>query len=148
MKITNNINLPQPLVDAVTREYKYKPKQYSVTALLKGPTQAVLERRHDDEIEQDVSEMIWMIFGTAVHHVLEQSQETENQLKENKLVIDILNGYKLSGIFDLYDDKTGTVTDYKTASVNKVLFDDWDDYRKQTLIYCWMLRQIGFNAHR
>lgn len=148
MRITNNLGLPQPLVSAVEREYTYKPKQYSVTALLKGACQAVLERRHDKEIEQDVSDMIWLLFGTSVHNILEQAQETAEQLKENKLVLDMPNGYKLSGIFDLYDDKTGIVTDYKTASVNKVLFNDWEDYRKQTLIYCWMLRRIGFDAKR
>lgn len=115
MIITNKLNLPEPIVAAVMREHTYKPKQYSVTVLLKGPGQVILERRHDNEIEQDVSEMIWAIFGTAVHNVLEQAQETKNQLKENKLVIELANGYKLSGIFDLYDDKTGTVTDYKTA---------------------------------
>ncbi len=148
MKITNKERLPEPLVSAVTRDHTYTPMQYSVTALLKGACQTILERRHDGEIEQDASEMIWLLFGTAVHSVLEQAQETISQLKENKLVIEMPNGYKLSGIFDLYDDATGTVTDYKTASVNKVLFNDWEDYRKQTLIYCWMLRKIGFNAHR
>lgn len=146
MIITNTLNMPAPFVDAVNNEYKYKDKQYSVTALLKGATQNILERRHADEIEQDVSEMVWMIFGSAVHKILEDSQETITQLKENKLIIDLPNGYKISGIFDLYDDKTKTVTDYKTASVNKVLFNDWDDYRKQTLMYCWMLRKIGFEA--
>lgn len=149
MIITNNEGLPQPLVSAVTRDHTYKPMQYSVTALLKGVCQTILERRHDNEIEQDASEMIWLLFGNAVHSVLEQSQETIDQLKENKLVIDMPNGYKLSGIFDLYDDSTGTVTDYKTTSVVKTFKGgDWEDYRKQTLIYCWMLRKIGFNAHR
>lgn len=148
VRITNKEHLPDPIVNAVIREHAYKPKQYSVTALIKGTCQTILERRHSEEIEQDASEMIWLLFGTAVHSVLEQAQETANQLKENKLVIEMPNGYKLSGIFDLYDDATGTVTDYKTASVNKVLFNDWEDYRKQTLIYCWMLRKIGFNAHR
>ncbi len=62
MKITNKMNLPKPLVDAVTREYTYKPKQYSVTALLKGACQNVLERRYADYIEQDVSDMIWALF--------------------------------------------------------------------------------------
>lgn len=148
MKITNKLGLPQPFVSAVERSYTYKDKQYSVTALLKGTCHAILERRHYDEIEKDVSEMIWMIFGSATHKILEESQETIDQLKEDKLVIDLPNGYKLSGIFDLYDNKTKTVTDYKTASVNKVLFNDWEDYRKQTLMYCWMLRNIGFNAQR
>ena len=148
MRITNTYNLPQPFVSAVEKEYSYKTKQYSVTSILKGTCQAILERRHQDEIEQDVSEMAWLIFGTAVHSILENSQETIDQLKENKIVIDLPNGYKLSGIFDLYDDKTKTVTDYKTASVNKVLYNDWEDYRRQLLIYCWMLRRIGFDARR
>lgn len=149
MKITNKLNLPEPFVSAVTREYQYKDKQYSATAINGGTCEAILKRRHNDEIEQDVSDMIWLIFGTAVHSVLENAQETVDQLKENKIVVEIFDGYKLSGIFDLYDDSTGTVTDYKTASVWKVIHNDWNDYRQQTLIYVWMLRKIGFtNAHR
>lgn len=148
MRITNNLGLPQPLVSAVVRDYQYKPKQYSVTALLKGSCQSILERRHDGEIEQDVSEMAWLIFGSAVHKVVEEAQETIDQIKETKMVLELENGYKLSGIQDLYDDRTKTVTDWKTASVNKVLYNDWEDYRKQTLIYCWMLKRIGFDANR
>ena len=110
--------------------------------------EAILRRRHDDEIESDASEMIWAIFGTAVHSILESAEETDSQLKENKLEVEMPNGYTLSGVFDLYDDETGTVTDYKTASCWKVAFDDWKDYRDQVLIYCWMLRQIGFDAKR
>ena len=145
MKITNNLGLPQPFVEAVTREYTYKDKQYSVTALLKGVCQTMLERRYDNVIEQDVSDMIWLIFGTSVHSILENAEETETQLKENKLIIDV-NGYKLSGIFDLYDEATKTVTDYKTATVWKVINNDWEDYRKQLLMYAWMLKQIGFEC--
>lgn len=159
MKLTNALNLPQPFVDAVTNDYSYTDKRYSVTSILKGTREAILQRRHDDEITNDVADMVWAIFGTAVHGILERSEETETQIKENKLVVDLPNGYQLSGIFDLYDDATGTVTDYKTASVWKVKFGCWDnwkpkvndefeDWRKQTLIYCWMLRQIGFDAKR
>lgn len=148
MKITNVLNLPQPFVDAVTNEYAYKDKQYSVTSLLKGTTQSILERRHADEIEQDVSDMIWLIFGTAVHSILENAQETDSQLKENKIVIDIQNGYKLSGIFDLYDAKEKKVTDYKTGTVWKVIYNEWDDYRLQLLAYAYMLRKIGFECDK
>lgn len=148
MIITNKMNLPQPFVDAATSDHRYTDRRYSVTAILNGVRQSVLERRHADEIEQDVADRVWMIFGTAVHSILERSQETEDQLKENKLVIDLPNGYQLSGIFDLYDDATGTVTDYKTCAVWKILKGEFEDWRKQTLIYCWMLRQIGFDAKR
>lgn len=153
MKLTNEMKLPQPFVDAASSNHTYTPKRYSVTALLKGIRQCILERRHDDEITEDVSDMVWAIFGSAVHGILEGAQETDTQLKENYIVVDMPNGYQLSGIFDLYDDATGTVTDYKTASVWKVKFAEtdpsqFDDWRKQTLIYCWMLRQIGFDAKR
>lgn len=148
MQITNTLGLPDPFVSAVTNEYTHTPKRYSVTALLKGTREAILQRRHDEEIQQDVADMAWLIFGTAVHSVLENAQETDTQLKENKIIVPMPNGYEVSGIFDLYDDATGTVTDYKTASVWKVIFNDWEDYRKQTLAYCWLLRQIGFEARR
>ena len=145
MKITNKLNLPQPFVEAVKREYQYKDKQYSVTSLLKGTCQTILERRHADEIEQDVADMIWLIFGTAIHSVLERAKETDDQLKENKIVIDF-NDYKLSGIFDLYDAKTKTVTDYKSGTVWKVMFDEFEDYRKQLLMYAYMLNKIGLEC--
>lgn len=145
--ITNELNLPQPFVDAVTNDYTYTPKRYSVTSLLKGTREAILQRRHSEAVKQDVSDMVWLIFGTAVHSVLESARETETQLKENKIEVDMPNGYTLSGIFDLYDDATGVVTDYKTASVWKVIYDEWEDYRKQLLIYCYMLREMGFDAH-
>lgn len=148
MRLTNAMNLPQPFVSAAESSHRYTPKRYSVTALLKGVREAILQRRHDDEIEQDVSDMVWAIFGSAVHGILEGAQETETQLKENYIVVDMPNGYQLSGIFDLYDDATGTVTDYKTASAWKVIFGEFDDWRRQTLVYVWMLRQIGFEAKR
>ena len=144
MLLTNEMNLPQPFVDAVTRDYHYTPKRYSVTSLLKGTREAILQRRHNDEVTTDVSDMIWLLFGTAVHGILEKAQETYSQLKENKIEMQMPNGYTLSGIFDLYDDSTGIVTDYKTATTFK---SDWDDYRTQLLIYCYMLRDMGFDAH-
>lgn len=147
MKITNKLGLPSPFVDAVSSDYQYKDKQYSVTALLKGVRETILQRRHNDEIEQDCSEMAWAIFGTAVHSILENAQEMADELKETKLVTELPNGYKLSGVFDLYKESTATVVDYKTATVWKVIYNDWEDYRKQLLIYCWQLRQIGFEAN-
>lgn len=149
MKITNINNLPQPFVSAVSKDYVYKDKQYSATALLKGTCESILERRHQDQIENDVSDMIWAIFGTAVHSILENAQETYSQLKENKIVLEnIYKDYNLSGVFDLYDETEKEVVDYKTASIWKVKFNDWEDYRKQLLIYAWMLEKIGFECKK
>lgn len=150
MQITNNLGLPQQFVDAASGDGRHspKPKTYSVTQMLKGVRQVILERRHADEIEQDAADMVWSVFGTAVHSILEKGSETETQIKEGFISADMPEGYTLTGIFDMYDDATGTVTDWKTASVWKAIYDEWDDYRKQLLAYCWILRQMGFDAKR
>lgn len=148
MIVTNKLGLPDAFVDAATRDHKYTPKRYSVTSILKGTREAILQRRHSDEIETDVADCVWLVFGSAVHKILEQAQEGDTELKEEYVTADFPNGYTLSGIFDSYNDSTGTVVDWKTASVWKVIYDEWDDYKKQLLCYCWILRGMGFNAHR
>lgn len=146
--ITNELGLPQPFVDAATSDYTPTEGRYSVTRTLGGTCEAVLLRRHNDELDGDVADYLWAIFGSAVHQILENAKETDDQIKENKLFVDMGDGYTLSGIFDLYDDATGTVTDYKTTSCWKVIFGETEDWRLQTLTYCWMLRKTGFDAHR
>lgn len=146
MPITNVYNLPKPFVDAATRNHEYTPKRYSVTSLLRGTKQTILERRHAHEIVEDVADNVWLIFGQAVHAILEGMQETDTQLKECWISADVSNGYTLSGIFDLYDDETGTVSDYKTATVWKIIYQDFDEWRMQILMYAWILRKMGFNA--
>lgn len=146
MKITNALSLPAPFVSlAESDEYPVAPNEYRVTSLLKGVRETILERRHGSEITRDVSDMVWLLFGTAVHGILEHHQESGSQLKEERIKV-AFEEYVLSGKFDLYDDDTKIVTDYKTASVWKIIFGDFTDWRRQTLIYCYMLRQIGFDA--
>jgi hypothetical protein len=147
MNYTNDNDLPQPFVNAVKSNHRYTPKRYSVTDVLGGTCEAVLKRRHDSDITEDVSQRIWALFGTAVHKVLQEAEATDSQLQENWLSVPIgNNGYELSGIFDLYDDETKTVTDWKTCATWKIIFGDFGDWRKQTLVYCWMLRNLGIDA--
>ena len=145
MIITNKLNLPSPFVSFAQRDYVYEPNEYRVTSLLKGIRETILERRHHKEIERDVSDMVWLLFGTAVHGILEKHQEHGHELKEERIKVPI-GDYILSGQFDLYNDETKIVTDYKTASVWKIIFGDFEDWRRQTLIYCLMLRKSGFDA--
>lgn len=145
--LTNKLNLPQPFVDAATSHHEYKPNRYSVTEVLGGTCEAVLKRRHAGDGEEDVSDRLWAVLGLAVHKVLEMAQSGPEQHQEQWLCVKVGN-YELSGIFDLYDEATGTVTDWKVTSVWQVMFGDFDKWRKQTLAYCWMLRQKGHDAHR
>ena len=143
MIITNKLNLPQAFVEIAKRDYIYEPNEYRVTSLLKGVRETILERRYNDKIERDVSDMIWLLFGTAVHSILEHHQEGNNEIKETRVKVNIGN-YILSGQFDLYNADTQTITDYKTCSVWKAMFADYEDWKRQLLIYAYMMRAIGF----
>lgn len=143
MIITNKHNLPQAFVKMASEDYTFRDKEYRVTSLLKGLRETILERRHHENIEVDVSDMIWLLFGRAVHSILEQQEEAGHELKEERIRVPI-GDYTLSGQFDLYCGKTHKITDYKTCSTWKIIFGDYNDWRQQLLIYSWMMRQIGF----
>ena len=145
MKVTNKMNLPQAIVDAVSVERHNQKGSYSATTLLHGACETILTERHYDEIEVDASESIWAIFGTAVHSVLE-GQNT-NTLKEQFYSVDVLNS-KVTGRVDSYDQDTKTIHDFKTASVWKVQFNDFEDWRKQGLIYAWLMTKCGFEVKK
>lgn len=147
MRYTNDLGLPAQFerVASFSRHPKSE-KTYSVTEVLKGTTEVVLSRRHDDEITVDVADNVWAVFGSAVHAILENGQETDSQLKEEYIYLDMPDGYRLTGIFDLYDAETGVVTDWKTASVWRVMMHDWEGYRRQLLAYGVILRSMGFEV--
>lgn len=153
-KITNKLNLPRQLVDLVSSDYQPKEHQYSCTTILKPTRQVILERRHNNEIEQDVSEMVWCIFGILAHSVIENSQEDAGQFKEEKLKVDLgkyckeLEGYYLSGRSDMIDLLDKCITDWKTASCWKVIYKDFEDWRKEMLIYAWAVKDMGFEIDK
>lgn len=131
MKITNKLGLPDMLQRAVEREYIYKDKRYSITSLLDPDRVLMLKRRYNDVIEQDVSECIWMLFGTVTHYALETGIELkENEHVELHLEHTFDNGYTLSGIIDhIYD----YIDDYKTTSVWTVIYGSNNEHWKKQL---------------
>lgn len=147
MIITNKMGLPQSFVQMCEKDYQYQPNEYRVTSLLKGVRETILERRHHDKIEVDVSDMIWLLFGTATHNVLENQKEADCELKEERLRIPI-GDYILSGKFDLYNADQKKITDYKTASVWKIIYGDFEDWRQQLLIYSYMMEAYGFKVEQ
>lgn len=153
-KITNKMGLPKQLVSLVDNDYKPTDKRYSCTTILKPTRQIILERRYGDQIEQDVSEMVWCIFGTLAHSVIENAQEDEGQFKEEKLLVDIgkyceeLKGYYLSGRSDLIDLLDKCITDWKTCSAWKIILKDFEDWRKEMLIYAFAVKNMGFEINK
>lgn len=144
MIITNKFNLPQAYVDAVKDSHKIIDKRYSVTTLLDPIRVILLKRRHYDEIEQDVSDMVWLLFGSAVHKIIEESDKTG--YAEYELEWPIIEDYVLSGICDLYNEELFAVEDHKTCSVYKVIKQDFDDWKMQGVMYAYMLRKLGHHV--
>lgn len=146
MIYTNKKNLPQPIFDAlVQNDYEVADNEFRVTSLIKGLKQTILERRHDSEIEIDVSDMIWAIWGTAIHNIFENSPDRDYLIKEDRLKAE-LDGIIISGKPDLYNSKTKTLTDYKTTKVWKFIFNNFDDWQQQINIYAWLMHQKGMEV--
>jgi len=141
VKLTNRLNLPQPLVSAVANdEYSRGDADISVTGLLKPPRIAALEILHADELTEDASDRIWSLFGQAMHTVLQRSNTSG--IAERRLAIEVA-GWKVSGSMDAYYDH-GLLQDYKFVTVYK--FKDGgvpEEYQAQLNIYAEILRQHG-----
>lgn len=145
MKITNNFNLPQALVDKCVREKHNSPHCISATSLKNGTRAFYLTDRHFDEIEVDASDMLWAVFGDAFHSLMDK--ESEDVVTEKDLSYDV-DGWKVTGRVDGYNTKTGEVYDWKTTSVWKVVNGDFDEWKFQGLVYAWLLRKNGLIANK
>jgi hypothetical protein len=124
--ITNKKNLPEQLVRAVEREYTYQPKRYSITSLLDTHRILQLKRRHHEALSQDVSDMIWMIFGSGIHKAIEDAGVEPHQHAEKRLEYQF-GDYTLSGIVDFIDEKKGLILDWKTTSIWTFIYKSNDE---------------------
>lgn len=148
MRITNKLGLPTSIVKALESDYQYKPYQFSATTILQGIKSFLLMKRHSNEIEMDASEGLNMLLGTAVHNLLE-GHATDEELAEDYMKVKVPNTfYSVSGKYDLFNLETKELTDYKTCTIWKIKFKDFDDWKKQLLIYAWMLKQLGIEVKK
>lgn len=142
MKITNKFNVPETLLALASRDFYSKGKSdFSVTEIISPPRIQRLRRKHWDEIEQDVSEMLWMLLGTALHVVAERS-EVAGHTNEERLSVGI-DGIMLSGAIDLQkEDEDGiTITDYKFTSA-WALMNDKPEWEQQQNIYKYLVERV------
>jgi hypothetical protein len=145
MTLTNKLHLPEGLVKAVSTERHNEAGCISATTLIQGMKHIILTERHWEKLEDDVSDRIWAIWGQAVHSLLEH--EGENEFSEQKMTYTI-GDITVTGRIDNYDMRNGIICDYKTASVWKIKYNDFDDWYKQGMIYAWLLRNNGFAVEK
>jgi len=139
MRLTNKFNLPQTFLNVLDRPtYSKGGANISATQLLNSPKIVALTKKYDDEIEQDASEMVWSIIGTAIHGVLEHGRD-ENHIVEQRLHADV-DGWHISGAVDLQiiNDGKVDIRDYKTTSVWSVM-NHKIEWEWQLNIYAWLV---------
>ena len=143
MIITNNFNLPDVVVSALTQDDYTKGKSNrSVTQLIDSPQVAVLARENEQNIEKDAVDFLWSRFGTSVHNMFEKSVESKDKLiSEERMFADVL-GWTISGAVDLQErtDKGRIVSDYKVTSVWSVIYDK-QEWHNQLNCYAWLIRK-------
>jgi hypothetical protein len=142
MKLTNVHNLPETFVNVLRRpSYTKGGANISATELINSPRIVQLKRLNEEHLEEDVSDRIWAIFGTAIHAVLEHGKD-DNHLVEERLHA-VLDGWSISGAIDLQIVEEGgiRVSDYKTVSVWAVM-NEKIEWEQQLNIYAWLVETV------
>ena len=117
MKLTNNHDLPESFMNYdKVHAYSKGDSDISATTLIDSPRIAYLKGKHHEEIEEDVSDRIMSIIGTAVHNILEDGAG-DDDIVERRLYADY-RGVKLGGQIDVMTPVQGgyLIQDYKTCA--------------------------------
>lgn len=138
MRITNNQNLPAPLVRAVSYSDRQRgDAEFTVTELVQPPRIGALMQQHWDDLEEDASDRLWMLMGSAAHEVLRRS--AESGIVEKRLSAD-LGGCKISGQVDLIDQD---IIDYKLCSLWAAKDGVKPEWEAQVNCYRWLAIRNG-----
>ena len=153
MIVTNKHGLSEAWIAAVkgsAEEYQ-KAGWLSMTSLIAPIRIGMLRRRHEDEIEEDVSDRIWMLLGSACHYVLANAAKNAEAITEERFCIPVA-GREISMQPDRVELIEGSsepefvLRDFKITSVWSILLDTKKDWVCQLNGYAWGLRQLGVNV--
>jgi hypothetical protein len=143
-KFTNRHNLPDAFVDAVRHDPYTGGGDISATALIDSPQKRYLAFKHKDEVTEDVSDRVWALFGSAVHHILERSQ-TKARIEE-RLYAE-MEGWQVSGQFDRLIVEDKLLQDWKVTTAYKAMGEKADWERQQNILR-WLCAENGIEVDR
>ena len=156
MKLTNKYGLPGPLVACIMNDpYSFKGDR-STTSLIKPPRIFQLYKRHDLEMEEDVTDCIWRLVGNNTHNMLERAGELMRRRKgyfghgivvEKRYYTDVL-GWSIGGQIDLYEGAVGRLTDWKVTSVWSVMHGVKPEHEQQLNINAYLMNANGISFIR
>lgn len=142
MKLTNKFELPDTFINVINRPtYNKGDAEISVTEILNSPRIVHLKRLHWDDLEQDAADMVWSLFGSAVHEILQHGKD-DHHIVEERLNTTFEN-WKISGAIDLqevYEDGI-VISDYKVTGAWAVM-NEKDDWHYQLNSYAWFVEKV------
>jgi hypothetical protein len=142
MKLTNKHSLPESIINVLRRpEYTKGKAHLSVTQLLNAPKIVALTQKHWADLEQDAADMVWSLFGTAIHKVLEHGKD-DNHIVEQRIHAEI-DGWNISGAIDLQivNEKGVDIRDYKTTSAWAVM-NEKVEWEHQLNMYAYLVERV------
>lgn len=153
--MTNRLNLPDVFIKALTddNEHTFNEKVFYVTDLLRPYQEIILMREHHSEIEEDASDLIPSLLGTAFHELMEKNTD-DSINKEYKLSVNVSNSI-LKGRCDGLDLKNQEIYDFKTTTTSsatkKETEEDWFHQGMMYAYMCWkqegvIIRHLTFYA--
>ena len=147
MKITNKYGMPKALVRAIEQDPYTFTGKISVTQMISPPRLRYLTQRHWDSLEEDVTDRIWLLLGSAVHAILERAEDIHSEdLQEVRLEAET-NGWLWSGQTDIYEADTKSLLDYKVTSSWSAIGDAKPDWISQLNLLAFLYRKAGFEVN-
>lgn len=121
VKFTNKLNLPEPLVNALQYDSHRMMGHISVTQLIEPPRIRVLKKFI--EKEEDVTDRMWMLWGSAIHNILEKSNMSGKNKDAIRTVANLFKSKSQSP-----DDTYDRVANYLKSEEEKLVFDPNERY--------------------
>lgn len=144
MQVTNRHGLPQAFQWAWEMDqYSKDGARYSVTELIGPPQIAQLLKRHDHEITVDITDVFWMLDGTATHTMLEAAARGRPGVHAETRLHATWDGVAVSGCIDLMTQDPLTIWDYKNVGLHSVSDGPKPEWVAQLNLYATLARDNG-----
>lgn len=145
MKLKNKLGVPEIIKEAIlAMPYTAGKSDRTTTRLTDHPKPVRMAEIFKDKISSDVSEMISIIQGNAVHHLLELCaiKKPQRYVAELRVFLEV-DGVMCSGQLDLFDLETQEMIDFKFTKVYAAQHPK-QDYLDQLLINSYLASTQGF----
>ncbi len=135
--LTNRLNLPQQLVDACLVDSHKVAGDLSVSQLIEAPRIILLKRQNNTT--EDVADRMYMLMGTALHHILERANMS-NVLKRAYVTV---RDHLTENAKKIADEKKRTGMEKVVGYLSKVIVYFFPDLENRFLYEVTQRMQIG-----